>query len=138
MKQTEFILRNANECMKFGENFSKNIRKGDIIGLVGDLASGKTTFVKGIMKGLNFNYTVSSPTFTLINLYNAKYDVNHVDFYREPNIDRWIEIGFKEMVFKSEVIIVEWADLIPELLPSDTKFIKFEHYENNFRKITLL
>ena len=71
MKQSKYILKNQYECLKFGENFAKDIKKGDIIGLIGNLASGKTTFVKGLLQGLGYRYEVTSPTFTLINEYDS-------------------------------------------------------------------
>ena len=126
------------DTMKLGVEFSRTLKHGDIIGLIGDLAAGKTTFVKGVLKGLGYDYTVSSPTFTLINNYEAELNVMHVDFYREPNINRWIELGFRELIFSSGLVLVEWADLIPNLLPSETIMLKFEHINENERKIYTL
>ena len=135
MKKVNFISNNHNETMKIGYDLSNQIHPPYVIGLVGDLAAGKTTFVKGFLKGLGYDYTVSSPTFTLINNYNAKYNVMHVDFYRESNLERWIDLGFKELVVNNPVVIIEWADLLPDLLPENTIFINFEHLEENKRKI---
>ena len=73
---------------------------------------------------MNYPYTVSSPTFTLVNSYEADYNVIHADFYREPNIDRWNDFGFRELIYKNDIVLVEWADLIPDILPEDTIFIK--------------
>ena len=121
--------------MKLGIDFSKNLKAGDIVGLIGELATGKTTFVKGVLEGLGYNYTVSSPTFTLINNYEASLDVMHVDFYREPNINRWVELGFRELIYSSGLVLIEWADLIPGLIPSEAMMLKFEHINKNERKI---
>ena len=138
MNKFSFKTSSDDETIKIGEEFSKKIKPNLIIGLIGDLAAGKTTFVKGFLKGLEYKYTVSSPTFTLINNYDAKYNVMHVDFYRENNINRWKEIGFKDLLINSEIVLVEWADLLPDLLPEETIFIKFEHCNDNTRKIYLL
>tara|TARA_B100000073_G_C23652559_1_gene541187 strand:- start:116 stop:532 length:417 start_codon:yes stop_codon:yes gene_type:complete len=135
MKKVNFISNNHDETMKIAYDLSKQINPPYVIGLIGDLAAGKTTFVKGFLKGLGYDYTVSSPTFTLINNYDAKYNVMHVDFYRESNLERWIDLGFKELVVNNPVVIIEWADLLPELLPEDTIFINFEHLEEHKRKI---
>ena len=135
MKKVNFTSNNHDETMKIGYDLSKQINPPYVIGLIGDLAAGKTTFVKGFLKGLGYDYTVSSPTFTLINNYDAKYNVMHVDFYRESNLERWIDLGFKELVVNNPVVIIEWADLLPELLPEDTIFINFEHLEEYKRKI---
>ena len=75
-------------------SFSQKISKGDIIGLNGNLGSGKTTFVKGILKGLNYNDEVTSPTYTLLNEYYLDdYRIIHIDCYREKNSTRWLNIG---------------------------------------------
>ena len=126
------------DTMMLGVEFSQNLKRGDIIGLVGDLAAGKTTFVKGVLKGLGYKYTVSSPTFTLINNYEAEVNVMHVDFYREPNINRWIDLGFRELLYNSGLVLIEWADLIPDLIPSEAIILKFEHINENERKIYTL
>ena len=138
MNKFSLISNNGTECIEFGKKFSKKLIPGCTIGLIGELATGKTTFVKGILEGLGYKYTVSSPTFTLINNYEAKLKVMHVDFYREPKIKRWIDIGFKELILDSDIVLIEWADLIPEILPDNTTILKFEHYKNNKRKIYLI
>ena len=135
MFKLDTITSNHNETIKLGVKLANQIVPPVVIGLSGDLAAGKTTFVKGFLKGLDYKYTVSSPTFTLINNYDAKFNVMHVDFYREPNIERWIEIGFKELILKNNIILVEWANLLPELLPKDTLNLNFEHYNKNKRRI---
>ena len=66
------ITSSPKQTYKLGEKFSKNLKPGDIVALIGNLAAGKTSFVKGILKGLNYKYEVTSPTFTLINEYYAK------------------------------------------------------------------
>ena len=138
MKKNNYLTNSYEDTMKLGIDFSKNLKNKDIVGLIGDLAAGKTTFVKGVLKGLGYDYTVSSPTFTLINNYEAKIEVMHVDFYREPNIQRWIELGFKELIYSNGIVLIEWADLIPELIPSEAMMIKFEHINQNERKIYML
>ena len=138
MKKINHITKNAEESIKLAEDFAKDIKAGSIIGLIGELATGKTTFVKGILKGLEYQFDVTSPTFTLVNNYTAKYNVVHADFYREPNIKRWTNIGFSELMYNSDIVLIEWANLIPDILPDNTIFIKFEHYQKNKRKIYLL
>ena len=102
------ITKSENETQLLGMKISKKIKSGDVLALIGDLASGKTTFVKGILKGLGYSYNVTSPTFTLINNYEAKYNVMHADFYREPNKKRWVNLGFNELIDNSEVVLIEW------------------------------
>ena len=76
---TGAITTDVEETIKLGEQFADFIEKGDVFGFEGELASGKTTFIKGILKGLNFNKSVTSPTFTLVNEYDAKFPVIHID-----------------------------------------------------------
>jgi len=138
MNKINLLTDSYEDTMKLGFDFSKNLEAGDIVGLIGDLSAGKTTFIKGILKGLGYKYTVSSPTFTLINNYEAELDVMHVDFYREPNINRWVELGFRELLYSSGLVLIEWADLIPELIPSEAIMLKLEHINENKRKIYML
>ena len=138
MEQFSYITSSYDETIKIGEEISQKLKPNVIIGLIGNLAAGKTTFVKGFLKGLGYKYTVSSPTFTLINNYDAKFNVMHVDFYREKHVQRWREIGFKNLIIDTDVVLVEWADLLPELLPEETVYIKFEHCPDNKRKIYLV
>ena len=129
------ISKSYNDTFQLGLDFSNKIKSGDVIGLIGDLASGKTSFVKGVLKGLNYKHDVTSPTFTLINEYNAKIKVIHIDFYRETNIERWNNMGFHDIVNDDAIIIIEWADLLLDLLPDNMLKIYFNHLSENHRKI---
>lgn len=139
MKEFKNIITSSSEeTLELGKSFSKGLKSGDIITLIGNLAAGKTSFVKGILKGLDYKYEVTSPTFTLINEYYAKFKVIHVDFYREENIVRWNELGFQDMVNSDSIIIIEWADLIPDLIPNINYQLHFEHCGEDKRKIELI
>ena len=113
--------------------------KGTIgeVSALGNLAAGKTTFIKGVLKGLGYQYEVTSPTFTLINEYYAKFKVIHIDFYREENIVRWNELGFQDIVNSDSIIMIEWADLIPDLIPNINYKLLFKHEGEDKRKINL-
>ena len=129
------IVNSDIACISLGTKVSNKLSQGDILLLYGDLGSGKTTFVKGILKGLEYKQDVTSPTFTLVNEYNAKYKVIHIDFYRDKNIDRWVNLGISEYFDDSNIVIIEWPDLIPNLLPNNAIKIFFEHISENMRKI---
>ena len=131
------VTTSTEETQKLGESFSKNLKPGNIIALIGNLAAGKTSFVKGVLKGLGYKYEVTSPTFTLINEYYAKSKVIHVDFYREENITRWNELGFQNMINSDSIILIEWADLIPDLLPNIDYKLHFEHNGEDKRRIEI-
>ena len=131
------ITNSTEETQKLGKSFSKYLKPGNIVALIGNLASGKTSFVKGVLKGLDYKYEVTSPTFTLINEYYAKSKVIHVDFYREENITRWNELGFQNIINSDSIILIEWADLIPDLLPDIDYKLCFKHNGKDMRKIEL-
>tara|TARA_B100001123_G_C15135575_1_gene957221 strand:- start:361 stop:789 length:429 start_codon:yes stop_codon:yes gene_type:complete len=127
----------VDETINLGENFAQFIEKGDVFAFVGELASGKTTFIKGILKGLNFKNSVTSPTFTLVNEYDAKLPVIHIDCYREEKLDRWIKLGLNDYFIDENVVIIEWADKMKTLLPENTIQIQFSHKSKNSREIKL-
>ncbi|SVD43492.1 uncharacterized protein METZ01_LOCUS396346 [marine metagenome] len=113
------------------------MQRGDVLAFVGELASGKTTFIKGILKGLQFEKPVTSPTFTLVNEYDAKYPVIHIDCYREDELDRWIKLGINDYMNEENIVIIEWADKIGSLLPSNTIYVQFSHKNIYSREIIL-
>ena len=125
------------ETIQLGEGLSRYLEQGDVLALVGELASGKTTFIQGMLKGLNYMKPVTSPTFTLINEYEAIYPIIHIDCYREENLNRWIQVGFHDYINSENIIIIEWADKISSLLPNDHIQINFIHTGQDKRKITL-
>jgi len=113
------VTSSAEETIELGESLSEFIEAGDIITLDGDLAAGKTTFVKGILLGLNFENKVTSPTFTLINEYEARHRVIHMDCYRENNLQRWINLGIQDYLYSDDVKLIEWPEIISMLIPKD-------------------
>jgi len=129
------IINSEKECELLGYAIADKLNSGDIISLEGDLGSGKTTFVKGVLKGLNYKYDVTSPTFTLINEYNADLKVIHIDFYRENHIQRWTEIGINEYLYSDNLVLIEWGNMINDILPDNIIRIYFEHITLNKRKI---
>ena len=131
------VTQDPQETIQLGEHFATFVEKGDVFSFVGDLASGKTTFIKCILKGLNFDKPVTSPTFTLVNEYDAKIPVIHIDCYREEEQERWIKLGMNAYMDAENVVIIEWADKMKSLLPVDTIQIQFSHKSINSRDIFL-
>ena len=132
------ITNTHKETEKLGIQFSQFISKGNVITLNGNLGSGKTTFMKGVLKGLNYQDEVTSPTYTLINEYNADYNVIHIDCYREPDINRWLNIGLIDYFGKDNIIFIEWAENIKKILPDKTIDLFFEIKNSNERLIKIL
>ena len=131
------VTQDPQETIQLGEYFATFVEKGDVFSFVGELASGKTTFIKGILKGLNFDKPVTSPTFTLVNEYDAKFPVIHIDCYREDEQERWIKLGMNDYMDEENVVIIEWADKMKSLLPVNTIQIQFSHKSINSREIFL-
>ena len=124
--------------MSIGFEFSQEIKAGDIIAIEGEIGAGKTTFIKGVLKGLGYKGNVNSPTYTLINEYQADSKIIHIDCYREKNINRWIDIGFIDYLNDNNIIIIEWPEYIRKILPSDTIDIYIKHIEESIREIKIL
>ena len=104
------VTNNAQETITLGEKFAPFMEKGDVYAFVGELASGKTTFIKGALKGLKYEKPVTSPTFTLVNEYDAQVPVIHIDCYREDELERWIKLGMNDYMNEENIVIIEWAD----------------------------
>lgn len=114
------LSKSPQDTKKIGEDLGKRLKKGDIIGLVGELGSGKTCLVQGIMKGLGVEIgSVTSPTFVLINEYKGRFPVYHFDLYRLNTIKEVIDLGYEEYFYGDGVTVIEWADKIEKLLPKD-------------------
>ena len=123
------------ETQELGVQFSKFIKNGDVITLNGNLGSGKTTFVKGVLMGLGYKDEVTSPTYTLINEYKTKYNIIHLDCYREKDINRWLNIGLIDYFNNQNILFIEWAENIKNILPDKTKNLLFEVLGPNERMI---
>ena len=128
------VTENYLDTQKLGEDFSKEIKSGDIILLYGDLGAGKTTFVKGILKGFQFSQEVTSPTFSLINEYDADKEIIHIDCYREKKIERWINIGIEDYFNQSSIVIIEWPEILEQIIPDHAIKIKINHIDINKRE----
>ena len=136
IKNFSKLTKNSHETEKLGVNFSSNISYGDIIALNGNLGAGKTTFVKGVLKGLNYKYDVTSPTYTLINEYDADYKIIHIDCYREKDINRWLNIGITDYFDSDCILFIEWYENIKSILPKNINIINFKMISENERLIS--
>ena len=114
------------ETFEFAKEMAQNAKSGDIYCLRGDLGVGKTVFTKGFAKGLEIEEHITSPTFTIVNEYEGKLPFYHFDVYRIGDIDEMYDIGFEEYIFGSGVCLIEWAELIKELIPQNAVWINIE------------
>jgi len=110
--------RDAAETEAVGEVLGAQLRRGDLVVLTGDLGTGKTTFTKGIARGLGVTERVTSPTFTIVQEYDGRVPVAHVDVYRLERIQELHDFGFEELL-DGRVTVVEWGEAIARVLPRD-------------------
>ena len=94
-------------------------RPGDVIVLAGDLGAGKTAFVQGFGRGLGVTDRITSPTFTLVHVYEGRVPVHHLDVYRLEQLSEVLDLGLAEMLDEGGVVLVEWGDAILPVLPHD-------------------
>lgn len=119
--------RNEEETYVAGMKIGNEAKPGDVIALIGDLGVGKTIFTKGIAKGLKIDEIVNSPTFTILQIYDSgRMPLYHFDVYRISDIEEMEEIGYTEYFYGDGVCLIEWANLIEDILPPDYKKITIE------------
>ena len=130
------ICNSAQETKDFASGLSKKLQKGQVIALNGDLGSGKTTFSQGFAKGLGIAQHVGSPTFKLVSEYFGKVlKLYHVDCYRLKNADEFLNLGGENLLLPDNgVTLIEWADIIQELLPDDVIEIVFSRIKGDRQK----
>ena len=120
-------IASEKETEKLGEAMGRVAVPGTVIALIGDLGTGKTTLTKSIARGLGVTETVTSPTFNIIREYRSgRIPLFHVDVYRIADPDEMYELGYEEYFYGDGVCVVEWADLIEELLPEDAVIIRID------------
>lgn len=134
-----YHTRSVEETIALGENFSGTLSAGTIVALFGDLGTGKTHFIKGVCRGLGVREHVASPTFTIINEYDAGgVKICHVDCYRLQSEKELRDIGFEDYLFGSYICLIEWADRVEKLLPPVRFDVRFQlGTEENMREIII-
>ncbi len=113
----EYISKNAADTKKIAAEFVKTLHDGDVICMYGDLGAGKTAFAQGLAQGLNIGEPITSPTFTIVNEYYGDLPLYHFDVYRIADTDEMYEIGYEEYVYGDGISVIEWAELIEDILP---------------------
>jgi tRNA threonylcarbamoyladenosine biosynthesis protein TsaE len=116
---TEVRTRSADETRALARLLAGVCRPGDLLLLVGDLGAGKTTFTQGFAAGLGVTERVTSPTFTLANVYRGRLTLNHLDVYRIDELDEVVDLSLPELLDGDDVTLIEWGDTIRAVLPPD-------------------
>lgn len=129
------------ETWELGEEMGRAALKGQVYSLTGDLGVGKTVFTKGLAAGLGITEPVVSPTFTIVQIYEeGRLPFYHFDVYRIGDVEEMEEVGFEDYIFGEGVCLIEWADLIAEILPQGrTEIVIEKNPEQGFdyRKIEI-
>ena len=131
----------AKETFDFGKSLGESAKSGTVYTLIGDLGVGKTVLTQGLAKGLEIDEPISSPTFTIVQVYEeGRLPLYHFDVYRIGDVEEMEEIGYEDYFYGEGVSLIEWANLIEEILPEQYTEIKIEKdLEKGFdyRKITV-
>lgn len=126
-----FISKCEEDTIDFASKFASKLAKNDIVVLSGELGSGKTKFVQGVLKHFGLENEISSPTFTIVNEYHAKeINIYHFDVYRLSDEDEFYAIGGEEY-FENGICLIEWGEMIEKILPPDYIKITFKKDSEN-------
>jgi tRNA threonylcarbamoyladenosine biosynthesis protein TsaE len=130
------LLATPEATFEWGRELATSLRAGDVVALCGQLGAGKTQATKGILAGLGSPAAVTSPTFTLVHEYtDGRLPVFHFDFYRMENAEEVLTVGWDDILDESGVVIIEWADLFPELLPPHTRWFHLTPKPDGSREV---
>ena len=129
MIKRELIIKNENETRDFALKLAEELEAGDVLALIGDLGTGKTALTGYIAQGLGISDNIVSPTFTIVREYtDGRLPLYHFDVYRLADSEEMFDIGAEEYFYeKGGVCVIEWADIVEDILPADTKYIYIEY-----------
>ena len=140
MKKMIIETYSQDETEKIGYDTAIKALPGQVYGLSGDLGVGKTVFTRGFARGLGIDEHITSPTFSIINEYEGRLPLYHFDVYRVADPEEMDYIGCDEYFFGNGVCLIEWAELIEDIIPENAVWIKIEkdlEKGTDYRKITI-
>lgn len=141
IEKHKIISKSPEDTFTLGKQIGESVAPGSVLTLVGDLGVGKTVFTQGLAEGLGISDAVNSPTFTIVQIYEeGRIPLYHLDVYRIGDISEMDEIGYEDYFYGDGVCLIEWANLIEELLPERYVEIRIEkNLEKGFdyREITV-
>ncbi len=134
------ISRSAEHTRRLGNSLGKLLQGGEIIGLVGELGTGKTCFVRGLTEGLGVSQEtwIRSPTFTLVNEYHGRLPIYHIDLYRIESTAELEELNLREYLYSNGVSLIEWFEYFPADEVDDHLEIKLAYREGSKRQVTFI
>ena len=137
MFKDKIITSSPEETKKLGEKIAQSFYPGQVVAMFGPLGSGKTCLTQGICSGLGVKDFVVSPSFVLINEYQGKYKVYHIDLFRLEKLSEIINLGYEEYFYGDGICIVEWAEKASALLPEKRMDIHLKILSESEREIRI-
>ena len=132
----KIYLENEQKTKEIGYKLGELLFPGSVICLIGDLGAGKTTMTQSLAQALKVDDYITSPTFTIVNEYEGDIPLYHFDVYRIGSSDEMYDIGYEEYINGEGVCIIEWANLIEDILPEEYLYIEL-NYKDMSREMTL-
>lgn len=130
-----FISQSAEQTQELGRKIGASLLPDEIIGLTGSLGAGKTTLIQGIAEGVNVKDYLTSPTFILVNEYQGRIPLFHIDLYRIEDLSELEDLGIEEYFMRGGVCLIEWAERMELLFPERAEKIEIEVISERERKI---
>jgi len=137
MQAMKITTNGPEETEAFAEKLGKSLAPGTVLALFGDLGAGKTTFVRGLARGLGVTGGVSSPTYTIVNEYPGPVPLFHFDMYRLGSSDELFEIGWEDYLNRDGVMAVEWSERVADAFDGDEVCVYLEKGEGDTRIIAV-
>ena len=135
--QKTVVCRTADDMEKLGRSIGKLCRSSDVISLRGSLGAGKTVFAKGVARALGIGEAIVSPTFTLVQEYQGRLPMYHMDLYRITSEDDFQMIGGEDMLYSDGVCLIEWSEVIDSLLPKETLYVEITVNDDQSRTVRM-
>jgi tRNA threonylcarbamoyladenosine biosynthesis protein TsaE len=132
------VTNSAEETRALGEQLAERLSAGDVVTLEGELGAGKSELARGIARGLGVTETVTSPSFTILNVYESgRCPLYHFDWYRLESEEELYELGMDEYLGGDGIAVIEWAERCPEAVPENVIRIRLEVTGGESRRITV-
>jgi tRNA threonylcarbamoyladenosine biosynthesis protein TsaE len=136
---SEWTAHTPAEMMAIGADFAASSKPGDAYGLIGTLGTGKTHWSKGFVTAIDPGAAVTSPTFSILNEYRGGLTpLFHFDFYRLKSQEELLALGWDEYLDETGILICEWADMFPDLMPENTIWLEITHLADGGRKVRIV
>lgn len=135
---TEILIPSLDKIADAAQEFVAQMGHRRIFAFYGGMGAGKTTFIKALCQQLGVKDAVTSPTFAIVNEYGSDIGpIYHFDFYRIKNLAEVMDLGFDDYAYSGHLCLMEWPELIEDLLPDNTVSVHIEETDNGMRKITV-